>query len=312
MSSGGMTTTSGAVLARPVRNDETAVAGLFDETAAHGVPALVIDTTSSTAALLMHAAAQQNMPVAYVTGLAMRRAAELYAGAAKTDPEDAAVPADYARCNADRLNWVSLDDELLASLQILNGRDIDLAADATRAANRLRDALLPVSSALERAVGDKLATSGGVRDALARRGTPTALGRARKHNVRRRIAKRSPRAAVKLTDAIWEALDSQSIVITAEATWGSTISELACDINNLHERRARPAEEIEAVFMAHPLGKAVASMCGSGPRTGARVLAEIRDPHRFAGGGRLASYCGLAPVDSVIRPYRHRPQTPRR
>ena len=39
------------------------------------------------------------------------------------------------------------------------------------------------------------------------------------------------------------------------------------------------------------------SLCGFGPRTGARTLAEIGDPHRFADGGRLASYAGLAPVD---------------
>ena len=49
--------------------------------------------------------------------------------------------------------------------------------------------------------------------------------------------------------------------------------------------------------MGHPLGKVLASLCGFGPRTGARTLAEIGDPHRFADGGRLASYAGLAPVD---------------
>ena len=98
----------------------------------------------------MEAAAHRQVPVAYVTGLAMRRAADLYAGAAKTDPKDAAVLADYARRNADRLSWTAPSDELLARLRILNGRDADLAADATRAANRLRDALLAVSPALER------------------------------------------------------------------------------------------------------------------------------------------------------------------
>ena len=243
------------VLARSVGNDETSVAGLFDKAAAHGAAALVIDTTSSTAALLMHAAAQRNLPVAYVTGLAMRRAAQLYAGAAKTDPKDAAVLADYARRNADRLSWVSLDDELLARLQILNGRDLDLAADVTRAVNRLRDSLLSVSPALERAVGDKLATSGGVRDALARWGTPTALRAARRHNVRGRIAKRSPRAAARLTDAIWAALDAQSIVVTAEAQWGETISELADDLNSLCERRARAGQRDRGRVHGTSVGK---------------------------------------------------------
>ncbi len=39
------------------------------------------------------------------------------------------------------------------------------------------------------------------------------------------------------------------------------------------------------------------TLCGFGPRTGARTLAEIGDPHRFRDGGRLAAYAGLAPVD---------------
>ena len=49
--------------------------------------------------------------------------------------------------------------------------------------------------------------------------------------------------------------------------------------------------------MEHPLGKVLNNMCGFGPRTGARTLAEIGDPNRFANPGRLAAYAGLAPVD---------------
>ncbi|MDE0170367.1 MAG: transposase [bacterium] len=75
--------------------------------------------------------------MAYVTGLTLRRAADLYAGAAKTDAGDAQVLADFAWRNADRLTWTTVTDELLARLRILNGRNTDLAADATRAANRL-------------------------------------------------------------------------------------------------------------------------------------------------------------------------------
>ena len=285
------------VLARSVRNDEALIGRLIDDAAVHGTVALVIDTTSSAASLLLEVAARREVPVAYVTGLAMRRAADLYAGAAKTDPKDAAVLADYARRNADRLSWTTPSDELLARLRILNGRDADLAADATRAANRLRDALLTVSPALERALGDKLANSGGARDALARWGTPTALRSAGRARIRTRIAKRSPRTADRLTDAIWAALDAQTITVTAEAAWGDTITELAADLDRICARRDHLAADIEAAFMGHPLGKVLASLCGFGPRTGARTLAEIGDPHRFADGGRLASYAGLAPVD---------------
>ena len=285
------------VLARSVRNDETAINQLIDDAAAHGAVALVIDTTSSAASVLLEAAAARALPVAYVSGLVMRRAADLYAGAAKTDPKDAFVLADYARRNADRLVWVQPSDELLARLRILNGRDADLAADANRAANRLRDALLAVSPALERATGDKLAANAGLRDALARWGTPTALRSAGKARVRTRIAKRSPRTAQRLTEAIWAALDAQSLIVTAEATWGDTISELAADLGRICERRDRLAADIEEAFLAHPLGKVLSSMCGFGPRTGARTLAEIGDPHRFADGSRLAAYAGLAPTD---------------
>ena len=119
------------VLARGVPNDEASISRLIDDAAAHGTVALVIDTTSSAASLLLEAATRREVPVAYVTGLAMRRAADLYAGAAKTDPKDAFVLADYARRNADRLPWTQPSDELLARLRILNGRDADLAADAT-------------------------------------------------------------------------------------------------------------------------------------------------------------------------------------
>ena len=292
-----MTSTGEEVLARPVRNDEAAIDQLIDDAGGYGSVALVIDTTSSPASLLLEAATRRQVPVAYVTGLAMRRAADLYAGAAKTDPKDAWVLADYARRNADRLSWTSPSDDLLAKLRILNGRDTDLAADATRCASRLRDALLAVSPALERAIGDKVTTSAGARDALARWGTPTALRAAGKARVRTRIAKRSPRAAQRLTEAIWAALDAQTLTVTAETAWGDTISDLATDLDRICVRRDQIAVDINNVFMEHPLGKVLSSLCGFGPRTGARTLAEIGDPHRFANPGRLASYAGLAPVN---------------
>ena len=182
-----------ALFARPVPNDEGAIRRLIDDAAGHGSAALVVDTTSSAAVLALTVAAEVGMPVAYVTGLAMRRAADLYAGAAKTDPRDARVLADYAWRNADRLTWTTITDELLARLRILNGRDTDLAADATRAANRLRDALLAVSPALERAVGDKLIPVPGLRAALTKWPTPSALRTAGKARVRTLVAKRSKR-----------------------------------------------------------------------------------------------------------------------
>ena len=75
--------------------------------------------------------------MAYVSGLVMRRAADLYAGAAKTDPRDAWVLADYVRRNPDRLQWIKFSDEMLVCLRVLNGHDSDLASDANRTSTSL-------------------------------------------------------------------------------------------------------------------------------------------------------------------------------
>lgn len=281
---------------RPVPNDEVAINELIESAAEHGSVALVVDQPASGAQLLLAVARGRGVPVAYVTGLQMRRAADLYAGSAKTDPRDAWVLADFARRNVDRLVWLAVSDELLAGLRVLNGRDVDLATDANRASNRCRDALMAVSPALERVLGERLGQAG-IRDLLASWSTPTELRRAGKTRVRRKIARRSPRIADKVTDTIWQALEAQSLTLPAEQTWGEVITDLAKDLDRIHTRRAELAKQIEEVFLSHPLGAVLVTLSGFGPRTGARTLAEIGDPSRFANGGRLASYAGLAPID---------------
>lgn len=281
----------------PVQNGEAAVRGLLEKMSVRGRVAVVVDMTSSPAMLVLAVAAEVGVPVAYVSGLVMRRAADLYAGAAKTDRKDAWVLADYARRYADRLNWVTVGDDLMARLRVLNGRDTDLAADVTRAANRLRDALLAVCPALERAVGDRLVRVGGLRAALQKWSTPTALREAGDSRIQETIAQRSPRAAAGLAAAIGEALASQTVTVAAEAAWGEAIGALARDLDRLITERDQLTTQIEEVFNQHPQGKVLGTMCGFGPRTGSRTLAEIGDPHRFASPARLAAYAGLAPTD---------------
>jgi transposase len=290
-------TTAGVdVFQRPVLNDETDVGRLIDDAARHGRVALVIDMSSSPAQLLLAVARARSVPVAYVTGLQMRRAAELYAGSAKTDPRDAWVLAEFARRHADQLTWIDVTDDLLARLRILNGRDVDLAEDANRASNRLRDALTSISPALERAVGSRLGHPG-VRDLLAGAPTPTALRRIDEIAIRAAVAARSPRLADKVTQAVQAALSAQTVTLSGEDTWGEIIAGLVADLERVHTQRDALGRRIEAVFLEHPLGKVLVTLCGFGPRTGARTLAEIGDPARFANGGRLAAYAGLAPVD---------------
>lgn len=284
------------LFAQPVANGEADLDQLLERAGEHGTPGLVIDQPGSIAQLAIAVAARRQVPVAYVPGLVMRRAADLYPGEAKTDRRDALVLADTGRTRRRQVHWLDVgSDELLAQLRVLNGFDIDLAADLTRLTNRLRDALVSVSPALERAVGSRLAHAG-VRDLLATAPTPTALRNLGSARITETIRARSPRLAGKVGDAVVAALDAQTVTLPADTTVGRVIAELAGELDRVHERRNALAAEIEEVFLAHPFGRLLVTLPGIGPRTGARILAEIGDGSRFANGSKLASYAGLAPV----------------
>jgi transposase len=284
------------LFARAVRNDQCDLEALLDRAAGHGTPGLVIDQPGSIAQLALAVAARRGIPVAYVPGLVMRRAADLYPGEAKTDKRDAYVIADTGRTRRHQVHWLDPgSDELLAQLRVLNGFDIDLAADQTRLANRLRDALTSIFPALERAVGSRLHQPG-IRDLLAKYPTLTALRAAGRSRIERAIAARSPRIAAKVTAAVAAALAAQDVTMPAEAATGRVIAELAGEMDRVCSRRDALAAEIEEAFLSHPCGELLASMPGIGPRTGARILAEIGDGSAFANGSKLAAYAGLAPV----------------
>jgi transposase len=280
----------------PVGNDEVALDAVLARASGLGTAGLVIDQPGSIAQLAIAVAARRQVPVAYVPGLVMRRAADLYPGEAKTDRRDAFVIADTGRTRRRQVHWLdTASDELLAQLRVLNGFDIDLAADLVRLTNRLRDALVSVSPALERAVGSRLGHAG-VRDLLANAPTPTALRRAGRARITKAVGRRSPRLAAKVTDAVLTALAAQTITLPAETAVGRVIAELAVELDRVHQRRDALAGEIEEAFLAHPFGELLASLPGIGPRTGARILAEVGDGTRFADGSKLASYAGLAPI----------------
>ena len=284
------------LFARGVVNDQAALEALLDRAGEHGTAGLVIDQPGSIAQLALAVARCRQVPVAYVPGLVMRRAADLYPGEAKTDKRDAYIIADTGRTRRKQVHWLDVgSDELLDRLKVLNGFDIDLAADQTRLTNRLRDALTSVSPAVERALGARLHQAG-VRDLLAKYPTLTALKTAGRARITKAVKGRSPRLADKVVDAVMAALDAQSVTVPAEVTLGRVIAELATELDRVFARRDALAGEIEEVFMAHPFGELLSSLPGIGPRTGSRILAEIGDGTRFADGNKLASYAGLAPV----------------
>jgi hypothetical protein len=221
------------LFARAVANNQAALEALLERAAQHGTPGLVTGQPGSIAQLALAVAARHGTPVAYVPGLVMRRAADLYPGEAKTDRRDAYVLADTARTRRKQVHWLDASsDELLAQLRVLNGSGIDLAADATRLANRLRDALTSISPALERAVGERLGQAG-IRDLLVKYPTLTALHAASQSRIERIIKARSPRIAGKVTTAIAAVLAAQDVTVPAEAATGRVVSELAAELDRV-------------------------------------------------------------------------------
>jgi transposase len=284
------------LFARAVGNDQADIEALLDRAERHGTPGLVLDQPGSIAQLALAVAARRGTPVAYVPGLVMRRAADLYPGEAKTDRRDAYVLADTGRTRRKQVHWLDTSsDELLASLRVLNGYDIDLAADQNRLVSRLRDALTSIAPALERAVGSRLHQAG-VRDLLAKYPTLTALRAATQTQIELTVRARSPRIAGKITAAVIAAVAAQDVTMPAETATGRVIAELAAELDRVCVRRDALAAEIEEAFLSHPFGELLASMPGIGPRTGARILAEIGDGSAFRDGSKLAAYAGLAPV----------------
>lgn len=70
---------------RRITNGEAELITVLDTATSHGVAALVIDQPGSIAQLALALARAREVPVAYIPGLVMRRAADLYPGDAKTD-----------------------------------------------------------------------------------------------------------------------------------------------------------------------------------------------------------------------------------
>jgi transposase len=106
---------------RSIGNDESAIEQLLERAGKLGRCAPVIDQPGSIGSLAVLVARRRGVPVAYVPGLVMRRASELYPGEAKTDRRDSFVLADTARTHARRLHWLEVGDETLERLRLLGG-----------------------------------------------------------------------------------------------------------------------------------------------------------------------------------------------
>lgn len=106
----------------------------------------------------------------------MRRIAGLYADKARTDAKHAAVITAAARTVPHPLRSRELIDEIIAELTVLMGFDQELAAESTRASNRIRGLLRHFHPSLERVLGPRLDHQA-VNWLLEHHGSPAALGK---------------------------------------------------------------------------------------------------------------------------------------
>jgi transposase len=205
------------------------------------------------------------------------------------------VIADAARTMPHTLRRVGNDDETLAGLGVLAGYDQDLAAEATRLTNRLRDALLHVHPALERLLG-KHFDRPGVLATLVAAPTPTALSELGADGIAAVMKDRSPRLAKTLPAQILAALDTQTVIVPGTVEFGRVIAGVAAQLAAVRTERADLADDLEKRLEAHPLAEVLTSMPGVGIRTAITWLTIVGDTSAFPSAAHLASYAGLAPV----------------
>ncbi len=280
---------------RPLPNDEQALRVLLGQLAKHGLPVVVVDQPASIGALPVAVAQAMGLDTAYLPGLAMRRIADLHPGEAKTDARDAFVIADAARTLPHTLRSVDIAGPAMADLSVLVGYDDDLRDQVTAGTNRIRNLLLGIHPALERALGADLAHPA-VLALLARYGGPSGLRKAGKARIDAVLGKKAPRMHARLTDRIWTALDEQSVVVAGTAAVETILPRQADALAGLLDQRKVIAAEVEKVLDDHPLAEVLTSMPGVGVRTAARILVEVGDASSFPSAGHLAAYAGLAPV----------------
>jgi transposase len=248
---------------------------------------------------------EREQRVIYLPGLAVDRARDGYRGESKTDRRDARVIADQARMRGD-LGELSPGDGELAELQLLLSRRRDLVADRTRAVTRLRETLLALFPALERALN---LNSAGPLELVARYQSACAVRRAG----RKRIAaylkkKRGVAKADALAEKVVAAAKGQSATLPAQDVAASIVAELAAEALALKGRVDALDRELERRFYARPEARVLASFPGMGPLLGAEFLVAVGDVSAFSSADRLAAYAGLVPAarDSGKRVGNHR------
>jgi len=232
------------------------------------------------------------------------RARDTYRGESKTDARDARLIADQARMRPD-LSELRAGEQELAELQLLLARRRDLITDQSRTIARLREALLSLFPALERALD---LNSKGPLTLLTHYQTPAQLRRAGHKRVASYLRNRGVKGSSSVAHKALAAAKSQSVTLPAQDIAATIVAELAGEILALKERINNLDKELGKRFFARPEARILTSLPGMGPILGAEFLVAVGDICAFSSADRLAAYAGLVPAarDSGKRVGKHR------
>jgi len=293
------------LLSRKVENDEADLLKLIDEALSLAEEVIwALDQPGGSAALLLALLWERNQRVLYVPGLTVDRARDAYRGESKTDARDAHVIADQARMRPD-LGELEAGEQQIAELQLLLARRRDLITDQSRTITRLRETLLSLFPALERALD---LNGKGPLTLLTHYQTPAQLRQAGHKRVATYLRNRGVKGSNKVANKALAAAKAQSVTLPAQEVASRIVAELAKDVLGLKERVESIDEELGKRFFARPEARILTSLPGMGPILGAEFLVAVGDIRAFESAERLAAYAGLVPAacDSGKRVGNHR------
>ena len=279
---------------RRVANDEPELTAAIDAVLQRAKQVTwAIDLADGPAALAITLLLLRGQRLLYLPGVAVNRISGAYRGEGKTDAKDAAIIADQARMRRD-LRELQMPDTVIAELRILTAHRTDLAAERTRAINRLRVQLLGVFPALERALDF---TNRGPLVLISHFQTPTALAAIGQHGLEAWLRERKVRQADKLAAAAVNAARAQHVSIPGEAVAAHVVARLAGTVIELDRQLAELDKMIADRFQTHRHATIITSMIGIGDLLGAELLAATGGSlSSFASPDHLAGYAGLAPT----------------
>ncbi len=300
------------VLSRKLINDEQQIRELVAEI--DGLAERVswtVDLTTVYAVLLLTVLADAGKTVRYLTGRAVWQASATYRGGeAKTDAKDARVIADQSRMRGQDLPVLHPGDDLISELRMLTGHRADLVADRTRTINRLRQQLIAVCPALERAA--QLTQDRGWVELLARYQRPKSIRHSGVSRLTKFLADAGVRNAPTIAEAAVAAVKTQTVRLPGEEVAAGLVADLAREVIALDDRIKTTDADIEGRFRRHPLAEVITSMPGIGFRLGAEFLAAVGDPALIGSADQLAAWAGLAPVSRDSGKRTGRLHTPKR